>query len=233
MRSETFALLGSGPSVNELTEHDYRLLEKYDTFALNFWGKNRFIPNYYMYEGSRDSERHQEFLDILDDREVQYRCKTIFFFKHVPWFYRHGNLADAFSSLPSSLLSRVRLFPIRWVKFRSRSDVILRKLNSQSMNLPVHQYKGSATAAVNWAVSRGYARILLIGVDLTSGSFHAGQTPDAPMHPTALTSSRELDLVSYFAELDQQLRSAGRCGIEVGSEASRLYPSLNLWDKSW
>ena len=49
--SETLAILGSGASINELTDSDFDFIDSIDSLALNWWGAyHNFVPDFYSIE---------------------------------------------------------------------------------------------------------------------------------------------------------------------------------------
>ena len=52
--SETIVLLGSAPSINDITQKEWEQIKTCDSFGINFWYLNDFVPTYYFMEPPKD-----------------------------------------------------------------------------------------------------------------------------------------------------------------------------------
>ena len=59
-RSDTLFILGTGPSINQISPERWRVIAQHNSLALNFWFYHSFVPTYYVvesssYDGPRDT----------------------------------------------------------------------------------------------------------------------------------------------------------------------------------
>ena len=67
-KSEIVFILGSGSSVNDLSDNDISHIEKHDTIGFNFWLYHDIVPDYYIFETPRDSIRKEEFYKLFSKK---------------------------------------------------------------------------------------------------------------------------------------------------------------------
>src|SRR4051794_32647194 len=48
--SDTVFLLGSGPSINKISDARWHVIQQHDTWGFNFWCYHRVVPNLYFLE---------------------------------------------------------------------------------------------------------------------------------------------------------------------------------------
>src|SRR5262249_36622754 len=51
-RSETLFILGSGPSINQISEERWRFIASHDSVGVNMWLYHRFVPTFYVVESA-------------------------------------------------------------------------------------------------------------------------------------------------------------------------------------
>lgn len=231
-RSNTLAVMGSGPSINELTEVDLEFLQHVDTFGFNYWAYHDLVPDFYMVELPASEERFQELLNLLWQREEQYR-DTIFFFKYANAFIRRHSFAEDFVRLPPSIQKRTRLWREKRLRYSSINQFnpnnYLRNFNGD-FTLPQPQAKGSAVAILNMALTMGYENVILYGIDLTSGYFWENEAPpDNNYHRTGITTQLEIGYQVLIPLLREQVFLPQGCEIFVASKSSRLFPNVPVW----
>src|ERR1700730_9950184 len=75
-RSDVLFILGSGPSINQISAQRWQAISRHDTLALNFWLYHPFVPTFYVvesssYGGPRDSVSHR-ITEIANRRAAVY-----------------------------------------------------------------------------------------------------------------------------------------------------------------
>ncbi len=71
-RSNKIFILGSGQSLLDLCDEDWREIERHDSLSLNFNVMLDHIPSFFMFEMPRDKDRKSVFLEWLERRSLQY-----------------------------------------------------------------------------------------------------------------------------------------------------------------
>ena len=69
-KSDTIFIMGSGSSINTISEDQWNIISKNDSLGLNFWIIHDFIPTFYCYEEPNISgNRKKIFYDILNKKK--------------------------------------------------------------------------------------------------------------------------------------------------------------------
>ena len=77
-------IFGSGPSINDLTEKNFKEINKYTSIGVSRWIFHDFIPTFYMIELSYDEKLNEKYrlriLSILKNKtiifSIQYKIKS-------------------------------------------------------------------------------------------------------------------------------------------------------------
>lgn len=70
--SDTVFLLGSGASINDISEDGWDQIDEHDSIGLNFWMTHEFVPTFYVYELSKYRADQETFYDLLSYRREEY-----------------------------------------------------------------------------------------------------------------------------------------------------------------
>lgn len=229
-KTDTLAVMGSGPSINELTSRDMDFLQAVDGFALNRWAYHELVPDFYMLEGASSDTTQKELLRLLRRREQEYR-DVVFLAKYVPWFLRRGSLAEEFAQLPKGLVARLRLLSIRRVRYGSLEEFDETPYQFLDPTGPLPQARGSVYVILSWAFSMGYEVVILYGVDLSSdGYFWEGRSDSsAGLHATAQARKDELSMLDLIPLMRQHLYVPNGRELFIASKTSELFPQVPLW----
>lgn len=175
--SDTVFLLGSGPSINRISEARWRIIQQHDTWGFNFWGYHRIVPNLYFLEAiNKDLTRHiyDAFIAMAHANVARYAGAP----KIISELFS-GNSEDFVRALPaewqSSLYHARPVTPAartpqefaRSLRYFRRRGVFNQKPRLNS----VFKYASTISMLVSLAVNMGYTRIVLCGVDLTSQEY--------------------------------------------------------------
>ncbi len=63
--SDTVFVLGSGWSINEISDQHWEVVGRHDSIALNFWPVHHFVPRLYLFENVIRSEGSEALFDAL------------------------------------------------------------------------------------------------------------------------------------------------------------------------
>lgn len=229
-KTDTLAIMGSGPSINELSDADLEFLRTVDVFGFNFWAYHDLTPDFYMYEGAASPSRHQEFVRLMWQRRQQY-AHVVFLFKYVPWFLRRRSLAEDFVDFPISVQSRIRLLPIERVRYPDQHS-FQPGLYTDRAPTGIHpQTRGSLATILSMAFAMDYTQVILYGVDLSTGYFWRDEeSPRGQLHETAQERKGDLAMLDFVPLLREKLYLPNGRDMFVASKTSRLFPRIPLWD---
>ena len=177
--SDTIFLLGSGYSINNLSEKDWKDIDSHDSFALNLWYKSNFVQTFWMWEPPRlDKTRVDEYHEmhkLLDNKN----CFTILKNWHHLYKYfpkdKARSLADKFDS--SVMIRRAHIYN------QTQMNSLNKYLNSHHF----HFFRGSLFLAICMARTAGYKKIVLCGVDMRGGALWEDELKSSTaIHNTAI-----------------------------------------------
>ena len=254
--NDTLFILGSGTSVTTLTREHFREIENHDSIGLNHWIAHKFVPSAYSFEiNLTDVAGMRGLLDTHVERApVVARCPLIFRFpsshQRLGQIERSEDIAhwipqELFPRLFISLDVNIALSNPNQLSAVYRCLLgkywmnLMRMLNQQTAQ------RGSVVWATLWGITRGYRRIVLVGVDLnhdgryfwevdqsclaSTSDYYLKPKPSSGLHATAdpgaasCTTTRILKAIAPIA--------ATRFGtiIEVGTPNSSLSAFLGRY----
>lgn len=168
-KGRIFFILGSGPSISELSEDQYEIMSKNVSLGINKWFMNSFDTDFYMFEGRKIEQKDAYYRYWFDDAIVRYAeaSESTFLLKDVASSF---SCWDVFSK-----------------KFRERSFVVP-KLSIPGRTLPAFRYnlqkisknieaypllfrRGSISLALSLAARLNFDKVVLCGVDMNDGSY--------------------------------------------------------------
>lgn len=248
-KDKTCFILGSGKTVNELTDNQWEIINENFSIGINKWLINDFIPDVISLEKNHFKGFYETILS--DNRLKNSKLKFIF-------YPLHGYLIEKKFpyTLPAELNSKIRLFISHSAQIKKYSDLI-ELLHSRGLINGfidgaqkgfVYELNGSVFRLVNLAVASGFKKIVFIGVDLNSGidsyfwsnkpellkkrnvtsdMFHLG---NFSVHPTEDGSNDKLLMTEVIRVLSEQLH---KIDVEfmVSSKNSKLSGFLPIWEK--
>lgn len=226
-KSDTLFVLGSGSSVNMITENQWREIGRCDSIGLNFWVLHDFAPTYFCFEEASDSARRDIFYSTLSKRVDEFRG-TPFIAK---------NLLDSvisFDRIPRPLRDDIFLSADFDVQIRGRDEVLQRYLETLGGLRRLRRARGLCclyriTASISYllffALYAGYSRVVLCGVDLSDSKYFYEENVDhflkkglavptsnqpAGVHSTAQRTPTKVPITEVIQTLDERvLRPAG------------------------
>lgn len=245
--SDTLFLLGSGSSINELTDEHWATIGAEDTLGFNFWPIHEHIPTYYFFELPRDELDHREKIYQL----LEYCAED---YTNVPIFFKDlsRTIEDLeMNRVPESLKDHIYMSPkvgIPWnpddKSSLERSISYLNRLgyfderDRVEMNF---QKRGSLTHHVLLAAMLGYEDIVLLGVDLVDYKYFYTERRDhyrkkgAPIptlehlegeHGTMSSDMGRLPIDEILLSIRDIVLDPRGIGLHIGTKRSALYPAL-------
>lgn len=249
-RSDTLFVLGSGPSILDLTPQQWEHIASQDTLGLNFWVYHRFVPTYLHYEvrylglpPHLEGSTHRHFQRLVAMR-ADYRKVT--------WLLgaEDSGLHVRLRDLPGLLGMCRGGAGVYFYRSRSGFTDRERALTAEDFRDAAASPEGvhprpvaaSLGVAVSLARSMGYRRIVLLGVDLGGSTYYFSSDTLAVVHKTIDTFAKSPTdphptTTSLFGVPVQEYLAAYRefvlapAGIEllVGSPQSLLAQTLPVY----
>ena len=240
--SETLFVLGSGGSINELTEAQWRQIRGSDSCGINFWHLHPHVPNYYIYEFPYQMHPHrsESMLHnhaVLRDRYASshiiakgdlenLRRDSLFGGEHYYYFNPMNG--------PRSLVHGFRLFDLLGL-FARRSRL------GHSF-----QWRSTVSFAIFMAVVLGYKEIVLCGVDLNDTRYFFEEpefqekhldpelmvpqkVQNGQVHTTNDPEKRSITVSDIMYFLHERLLPQKGIKLYVGSEQTALFPRIPVY----
>ena len=175
--SDTVFLLGSGSSINDISEGRWDSIAAADSIGLNFWIRHPFVPTMYFFEAASPPV-FERLNSLIWKRQHAYEhvVKIVTSVSTIP-----PDFEKQFASLPDSW--RREIIPLEGKDMFARDEWELRReirrleargLFAQNGTVSrLFKYMGTVTSMISLAARMGYRNIVLCGVDLSdSGYFH-------------------------------------------------------------
>jgi len=248
--SDTVFVLGSGSSINAISEDRWQAIRRHDSFGFNFWLLHDHVPTFYTFESPNFDDASgvarkvgETFARAAAQREQDYRnvfcLLTDLTAERFPFWHL----------LPRDF--RKRLFTVQTLPVLARSrdelEASIRFLKAhglfdQGAVDPVLKYRGTVSMVVALAAKLGYRNIVLCGIDLSDPAYfyqdpvrypatvnlwsHAKAV--SPVHPSVvgLPMLRPIDEILVVLQ-DMVLAPMG-AQLYVENRSSALYPRIPL-----
>ncbi|MEP3277383.1 MAG: hypothetical protein ABJN26_22510 [Stappiaceae bacterium] len=247
--SDTLFILGSGPSINDLSSDDFDFIGKHDSIGFNWWIVHDFVPRFYLFQFPPNREKNIS--DLVTDRRVQYQG--------IPFVLR-GTLLGAHSEkyLPiiESTFDRDSLYFLNEFPIHSKCEIEPAKLIEFTANLGFFRHnhippyfvkwRGSLGLLVSFGYAMGYKKIVLCGIDMNDGT--AGQhfydvehyadarakyalpgPEEHNIHKMMDVNYSKNTVGTYMGQLNYHVRNRNECQLFVASDQSSLSSVLPLW----
>ncbi|MCL1629153.1 hypothetical protein M3N55_10455 [Roseibaca sp. V10] len=233
-QSDTLVVLGSGRSINRLTDADWQRLDRdYDTLGLNFWMLHPFTPRFYQFEAGPTDDRTRQLEDFLTERAAR--------MAHVMMIYKdmERNQLDL-SRLPDTTVQSLRVLnkvnlPVTTEPRLERALALVRSIGLTRATGLLLFARASIVQAATFGAEMGYKRIVLAGVDLNDTRYFWDEDPQLSWFSTAQpgTIHRTMDPTLAGVTVDRVLMIVrdqwlAPTGVELfcGHASSALHPRL-------
>ena len=232
-------ILGSGSSVNKLTDEHWAVIKEQVSIGINFWVLHKFIPDFYSIENPGDKKVFQVYKEAFQRKDIQEKKPYILFFSKKNSFYR--------GLLPHYLLSNIRTYTRISSSERKRNDLkkSIRKIfnRMKSGRLPSNILYGQGASLerlVCFGIFLGVKKIVLVGVDLNNVSYFwensglfdnidSGQ--NGTLHKTADPDKKRLTVIDTLPLLSEILKEDYSIELFIESDKSMLAGPLRVF--SW
>jgi hypothetical protein len=186
--SDTVFVLGSGSSINEISDRRWEVIGHHDSVALNFWPVHPFVPRIYLFENIDRTEGYETMFDcfqnLLRGRARDYRNVTKIITElrslspqlvfEIPEGFR-PNMYIGYSTGVVARNNRELIAGMRYLRRRG----IFEPANRVVWHF---KYGSSVIAALSLATRMHYRRIVLCGIDLGNADYFYH---DAKRYPEA------------------------------------------------
>ncbi|MGE7110292.1 hypothetical protein [Lysinibacillus sp. NPDC047702] len=176
--SDTIFLLGSGSTINKITEKQWGFVQNHDSWGFNYWLVHNFKPTFYSFEIGAEKVKHH-LKNVIHNYLIQSNRKDSYpldFIKDVT-AYKEKDLDLLNERVDSIPIIKDMNLPCRSEEELRDSILFLDKLDILQKNIFVKLGTTISTLIVN-AFILGYKNIVLCGIDLdNSGYFYDGYKP--------------------------------------------------------
>ena len=247
-KSDTIFILGSGSSVNDLTEENWMAINRHDSIGFNYWLIHEFVPTFYFIEPSAYSERFQAVLDLLRRRSRE--CdKMPIICEYKNWY----NSGRTFQQIPTEVEKNAYLYAPYYLRTRLSKIVsaflrygrFIGFFGNNNVNSIIH-HRATLSATVMFAVIGGYQNIVLTGIDLNSSSYFWEDKPEKyrnqslprniqssnihrTVDPDATDEEKAIPIDKYLDILDRVVLQPNGIKVFMASKKSKLYPRFPLY----
>lgn len=244
-KSDTLFILGSGPSINQISEDWWRVIARHDSLGFNMWLFHRFVPSFYVVESASYSNREAV-------------CRAVVQLSH-----RRGRdyantikiITDLFEPDPQYVFDlapefRENLFTVYNVPLPARDQhefergiAYLRRTGLFRTGPRVGwllKYGLTLSLALCFGLRMGYKRIVLCGIDMTSDAYFyqdatlypenrdlSVEVPGA-RHPARQRFAWMLPQMEVVLAMQRLLFQPAKVELYIGSTASMLHGPLAL-----
>jgi hypothetical protein len=176
--ADTFFILGSGASVEDLNHGDFETIRREVSVGINAWALHHFVPDLYSYEpGAENEGSHYKTMPLLNRSDVLDALPHILFLKPRTQFE-----AEQLNQIPTALLQRTYLYG-RFHPFTRSASNLARDLGHildhlGNRNDPVLPDSGaSVTRMACLGILMGFRHIVFVGVDLNNTEYFWERNP--------------------------------------------------------
>lgn len=170
----TFFILGTGPSINELRDTNWDFIANHQSLGLNYFAVHPFVPNYYFFEQSRDLKMQMPWVFVDGDAAARNHTQVAFHSSNrklrVDWNLFVNSVHPGLVDSSCLYLSHVPL-STTYSGLVQEFSILLTKNYYRRPALTVVDPGFSAARALWFALSQGFKRIVLAGIDLRSSNY--------------------------------------------------------------
>lgn len=180
-QSEVLFILGSGPSINNISKKQWSVIRENDSLGFNYWAVHNFVPSFYMFQPGNDSNSY-DLGRVLSDRKTDYA--------QVPVIIRGNGMADGtldytderfgfLKSLEVFYLKEYFIHPNCAIKpdqmFSYAEALGMLKYGSVTDFIP--KWKTTLGLLLSLSYEMGYEKVVLCGMDMKDSS-HFWDSPE-------------------------------------------------------
>lgn len=243
-------ILGSGPSVLELRDSDFERISTGTSVGLNSWVLHDFVPDAYGFEEMENDDYVSVAATIsklLGETRITAARPQILHLRPKP-----HTPSRRLVTIPPALVQNLRYYGRTTVECKKIRNLEhdLTKLIEMKIKRKIPDYvlldSGSSVARIaSLGIARGFARIVLVGVDLNTSDYFfdrdqrflsnhglSGFNPSVrrtSSHDTEETFNRPFASSEFLVALSKASRRTGGPQIYVASASSKLAAELPVF----
>jgi len=250
-KSRTCFILGSGSSINDLSEDDLKTIRSGFSIGINAWVSHDFIPDAYSFEADG--------LNQEPSGEIQTMTRALANkARHKPDLVllllrpKRSDLQKRMVEIPRNLrkssfmYGRYNLTSKRQQNLQKDLDVILSREKRSPLSVPVVVDNGATVARLlTLSALAGFTKVVLVGIDLNSSGYFwqdtkgprlyeelVGSFPreERYQHDTLETGNRPFSNLDFLSVLAPLLQKHFEIETFSGSHKSSLAPQLAVYD---
>jgi hypothetical protein len=254
-KSDTLFILGSGPSINLITDEEWKHIAECDSIGFNRWMAHDFIPTYYCVQ----LVKSKALLNLLCSRSEAY--------KNVPYLIRGDHFANGKMQLGEDptldFFKTHELYYVREYPISSRCAINPQKLfrHAETLGMMKHgelgpmvpKWRSTIGMLMSWAYQMGYKKMILCGMDMQNNAHFWNDDAHAEMRakyklPAQVPSRSSKYKTNILAFTDEHISPntvpiyikglaawmKEKAGVEtyVMKSQTILYPDLPLYSSS-
>jgi len=249
-RSKTLFILGSGWSINSLSDEKISHMERHESVGINFWFFHDFVPSLFSFDAGKveDSEKPHLRESLTQLGKLFSRPAVIE--KDPKVLYLRPFQGDATLLVPIPKTISAQAWVHGRANFISRTarsleadirDVLSRLIDRKLLPTVLPDNGSSVARLVFLGLAQGFRDIVLVGVDLDAkphfwfapsyvekyGDYvRLFPKPDNQPHGTTLAINRPTDTLDFLTMLNLAITDLGLGQIWAGSSESHLSSRL-------
>jgi len=244
-KSDRIFILGSGASVNDLTDQDWEYIKSCNSIGFNSWVAHPFVPDIYFIEPPIVSMKiWKDWTNLYELKKEPY-AEVPIVVNYKEW--QHHLAQFPFSDLPEEMQTNLYYYAPFDLRFNHPKWISMVlwywrwfKIRKKSMDDLIHQRATLATL-IMFSLFAGFKEIVLVGVDLNNTAYFfeaegKGYT-NKPVNVQTGTIHRTADITldinavsvpidEYIYLMDSILIKPKGVKLFIASEKSRLFPKL-------
>jgi hypothetical protein len=235
--SDTIFILGSGPSINDISSKEWSHIKKHNSIGFNWWFVHDFVPTFYMFQGA-----YENMLETLKDQHYKY--------KNTPFLIRGSGFAKGEFNYNDERLNLLKNNPIYYVReypiaTKCSIDPFLMFDYLESLGLMdfdkisdfVPKLKCTLGLLIPLCYQMGYKKIILCGMDMQNNDHFWDYEPyDKLQNKYSLPKKGEgginqlsKKIPEYIYAISDWVYKKNSVKILVMKEKTILYPKIKKY----
>lgn len=170
-KSDTIFILGSGPSIKDITKREWEHISQKDSIGFNFWFAHNFVPNFYLFQLPGRGNGREAMLNIFANKFSNY--------KNVPFIIRGSGFAKGEFNFNDKRIGLMKNNPVYYLSeypIASRCSIepqllykymdALGYMTHGKISKFIPKWRGSLGLLIMLAYQMGYKKIVLCGMDM-------------------------------------------------------------------
>lgn len=236
--SDTIFLLGSGPSMLDITKEQWGLIKRHDSFGINYSFLLEHIPRFHHQETGRTKVSREFFKSVFSSRREKYHNSIWFVSSREYRRGLHPKYMPDFS--PVNPICCFYKYP-RPFEIRENRPFTFDDFRNSIL------YRGSLSLVLHLVYKLKYKNIILLGVELNNNDYFYDEFPEMKeyvllakkcygkinheTHGTMIRKGNKYHTINeYLYALNDLVLKPQNINLYVGTKKSLLYPKLPLFD---